>query len=138
MVTPALKKVFESEGIGLVPLTDGGQFVVQELSTPGRSVEVVAMGKLRGNVSHTPHTIESPTRSAGRLGGATTGLSGTHSMSQTATPAPELSLAFERTVDVASHPMLRSHVLDGRAVLPMAIHLEWLAHSTIVHDPPRR
>jgi hypothetical protein len=42
---------------------------------------------------------------------------------------------FERTVDVESHPVLRSHVLDGRAVLPMALHVEWLAHAALHGNP---
>jgi hypothetical protein len=54
-----------------------------------------------------------------------------------ATPAPtaELITAFERTVDTATHPVLRSHVIDGRAVLPMALHLEWLAHAALHAHP---
>ncbi|HKB34855.1 MAG TPA: SDR family NAD(P)-dependent oxidoreductase, partial [Gemmataceae bacterium] len=32
MVTPGLRKVFESEGVGLIPLAEGSLFLVQELS----------------------------------------------------------------------------------------------------------
>jgi hypothetical protein len=49
--------------------------------------------------------------------------------------AADLSLAFERMVDVASHPILKSHVLDGLAVLPVSLHLEWLAHSALHGNP---
>ena len=38
-------------------------------------------------------------------------------------------------MDVATHPVLKSHVLDGRAVLPMALHLEWLAHAALHGNP---
>jgi hypothetical protein len=31
--------------------------------------------------------------------------------------------------------VLRSHVIDGRAVLPMALHLEWLAHAALHGHP---
>src|SRR5437773_8902004 len=51
------------------------------------------------------------------------------------TPSAELALAFERTVETATHPILRSHVIDGRAVLPMALHLEWLAHAALHGHP---
>ena len=60
---------------------------------------------------------------------------GTQPPPPTAAPAPELALAFERAVGVDTHPVLRSHVLDGRAVLPMALHLEWLAHAALHGNP---
>ena len=46
-----------------------------------------------------------------------------------------MTLAFERAIEVGSHPVLRSHVLDGKAVLPMALHLEWLAHAALHGNP---
>ena len=56
-----------------------------------------------------------------------------------ATPTPTLPpappTAFERVLDVAEHPVLRSHVLDGRPVLPAALMLEWLAHAAMVQNP---
>ena len=128
MVTPALRRIFESEGVGLVPLADGGQFVVQELSATGRSVEVVAMGRLRGSSSI--HTTPAP---ISRVGITTTPTA--QGPQPSATPTPELAVSFERIVDVTSHPVLRSHVLDGRAVLPMAIHLEWLVHAAMHGNP---
>src|SRR5215213_7234259 len=50
-------------------------------------------------------------------------------------PPADMVLAFERAVDPATHPVLRAHVLDGRAVLPMALHLEWLAHAALHGNP---
>jgi hypothetical protein len=52
-------------------------------------------------------------------------------------PAPpaELVPVFERSLEVATHPVLRAHVLDGRAVLPMALHMEWLAHAALHGNP---
>lgn len=130
MVTPGLRKLFESEGVGLIPLAEGGLFAVQELSAAGRSVEIVANGpKPRGSQSGSVHAVNVNRQPA---------------IATTSTPAPltgpptapvEWSLAFERAVDVASHPILRSHVLDGRAVLPMAIHMEWLAHAALHGNP---
>jgi hypothetical protein len=43
--------------------------------------------------------------------------------------------AFERTVDVASHPVLRSHVIKGKAVVPTALIIEWLAHAAVHENP---
>jgi NAD(P)-dependent dehydrogenase (short-subunit alcohol dehydrogenase family)/acyl carrier protein len=129
MVTPALRKVFEAEGIGLIPLADGGAFVVQELNAVGRAVEVIALGnKWRTGGSGTAG-LASLTPPPGIKA------AGTSSAPPAVPPAAELTVAFERTVDVSSHPVLRSHVLDGRAVLPMAVHLEWLAHAALHGNP---
>jgi hypothetical protein len=54
---------------------------------------------------------------------------------QPAAPAGGLPLAFERRVDVASHPVLDAHVLDGRPVVPLALMLEWLAHAALHQNP---
>src|SRR5262249_18630812 len=32
-------------------------------------------------------------------------------------------------------PLLASHVIGGRAVLPLALHLEWLAHAAMHGNP---
>jgi acyl transferase domain-containing protein/acyl carrier protein/NADP-dependent 3-hydroxy acid dehydrogenase YdfG len=127
MVTPGLRKQFEAEGVGLIPLADGAAFLVHELSAAGRAVEVLAMGKARAAGAPGPTT--------GPGGYATTpppaGGSGTYP----AASNPDLAAAFERTLDVDTHPVLRSHVIDGRAVLPMALHLEFLAHAALHGNP---
>jgi len=126
MVTPALRKQFESEGVGVIPLPEGGLFLVHELNAAGKAVEVLAIGKPR------------PT------GSGVTPVPGAHAPANgTAAPASppspsastELAAVFERTIDVESHPILRSHVLDGRAVLPIALHIEYLAHAALHGHP---
>lgn len=126
MVTPALRKVFEAEGVGLIPLADGGAFVVSELDAAGRSVEVIALGRASRPSGATP--MAAATRTAAPPPPAP-------APANTGPPAADVAVAFERTVDVASHPVLRSHVLDGRAVLPMAVHMEWLAHAALHGNP---
>ncbi len=116
MVTPALKKVFEQEGIGLIPLEAGADYLVEELrSPPGDAVEVVVLA-----VGSTRRSGE-PSGTGVRLG------------------SPDLpsSLpnAFERVLDRATHPVLESHVLDGRPVLPTVLILEWLAHGALHQNP---
>ena len=128
MVTPGLRKQFEAEGVGLIPLADGATFLVNELSAAGRTVEVLAMGKARaggsGSVAVPPGFVT-----------ATPAPAPPGSGSHPAVPNPDLALAFERALDVDTHPVLRSHVLDGRAVLPMALHLEFLAHAALHGHP---
>jgi len=41
------------------------------------------------------------------------------------------------TVDVASLPALADHVLDGRAVVPFAWHVEWMAQAARAAHPAR-
>jgi acyl transferase domain-containing protein len=133
MVTPGLRKQFEGEGIGLIPLNDGALFVVQELNAAGKAVEVMAIGKHRPSGQPGSGVVSTP---------APVGGSGIHPAIGSGvvsppnpSPAVELIPAFDRTIDIDSHPVLRSHVLDGRAVLPMTLHLEFLAHAALHGHP---
>ena len=107
MVTPSLKKVFAGEGIGLIGLAAGGDFLVREIAATGSPVEVVAIAGAAGELS-----AISP-----------------NSRSQV---LPE---AFALNLTVNEYPFLRSHVLDGKAVLPMAVIVEWLAHGALHGNP---
>jgi hypothetical protein len=127
MVTPGLRRVFEGEGVGLIPLADGGLFAVQELAAAGRAVEVVAVGKA-GKPATKPVPPAPAATPPPALQPAPVATPGTQ-------PPAELKPVFERTLDVDNHPVLRSHVLDGRAVLPMALHLELLAHAALHGNP---
>jgi hypothetical protein len=44
-------------------------------------------------------------------------------------------VVFDQPVDVASIPVLRSHVIDGRPVVPFALILEWLAQGALQRNP---
>jgi acyl transferase domain-containing protein/NAD(P)-dependent dehydrogenase (short-subunit alcohol dehydrogenase family) len=48
---------------------------------------------------------------------------------------PALHRVFERELDLERAPVLRAHVIDGRAVLPLALTLEWLAHAAMHGHP---
>ena len=107
MVTPALKKVFSGEGIGLIGLNEGGEFLVREIAAAGDPVEIIALaGRTAGSVS-------------------------------SASPLPDkpLNEAFSLTLTVADYPFIRSHIIDGKAVLPMAMIVEWLAHGALHGNP---
>ena len=103
MVTPQLRRIFENEGVGLIPLEAGAEYLVREMSTPaGGPVEIVILGP--GSVKADPATTE-------------------------------MVPAFERELSVDSHPFLRSHVIKGKAVLPAAMMVEWLAHGAMHENP---
>ena len=44
-------------------------------------------------------------------------------------------VAFEQEISLHDYPVLRSHVIDGRPVLPLALHLELLAHAALHGNP---
>ena len=110
MVTPALKKVFAGEGIELISLAKGSELLIREIAATEGPVEVVA------------------------LAGAA-GVAATANMSPSPTPAKPLSEAFNLTLGVDDYPFLRSHVMDGKAVLPMAMIVEWLSHGALHGNP---
>jgi len=135
MVTPSLRTLFESEGVGLIPLKEGALFLLQELNAAGKSVEVIAMARPRGGGGGAGSGVIPV---SGTLASATPpplGNTAPGSVSGTTPPAPELTLAFERSVDTQSHPVLKAHVIDGRVVVPMAVQLEWLAHAALHGNP---
>jgi acyl transferase domain-containing protein/NAD(P)-dependent dehydrogenase (short-subunit alcohol dehydrogenase family) len=117
MVNDALRKIFESEGVGLIDPALGADFFVREvLSAPGNAVEVLALADVAARTeSH-----------------VATG----------ATPAPHpmaassvFHTAFEGEVSLRAVPCLASHVMNGRAVLPAALMIEWLAHGAMHGHP---
>jgi acyl transferase domain-containing protein/NADP-dependent 3-hydroxy acid dehydrogenase YdfG len=110
MVTDGLKKVFAEEGVDLLNPSAASEYLIQEIDAPSESaVEVVvAAGSLPDVISHA--TPSGPS-------------------------APALPIAFERVLALTDHTVLRSHVLDGRPVLPVVLILEWLVHAALHHNP---
>ena len=119
MVTPALKKIFESEGVSVIDLQAGADYLMQEITHEG-PVEVVVLGSSTQTPAAKISTTitDSPTN---------TGAS--------EIPAVNMRVAFSRTLNVNDHAFLQSHVMNGHAVLPVAMITEWLAHGAI-HDNP--
>jgi hypothetical protein len=112
MVTPALKKVFADEGIAVIDLKAGADYLVEEISTSaGGPVELVILGGRREAAS------ESPVQTHDNI---------------------YVSKAFDLDLSIAQYPFLKSHVIDGKAVLPMAVMIEWMAHGAIHNNPGLR
>ena len=109
MVTPALKNVFEQEGIAVIDLQAGAEYLVRELALPAPGpVELVLSGGDAESVA-------------------------------VAEPQPHqniyVSKAFDLELCIDQYPFLRSHVIDGKAVLPAAVIVEWLAHGALHNNP---
>ena len=112
MVTPGLRRVFEQEGVGLIEPADGAAFLLREICATGRGeVEVLAMAP-------------APRKA--------------HAPAQLSIVSPQTSIAFEREVSVKALPCLESHVFNGRAVLPAALMVEWLAQAALHGNPGMR
>jgi len=111
MVTPALKREFENHGVDLIPMDGGAQVVVDELANVDESAIEIVIG-----YSFDMPAIESKPTSV----------------------AAPMRIAFERDVDVSSHPILSAHVMNDRAVLPAALMMEWMAHAATTSQPGLR
>ena len=105
MVTPQLKLLFEREGVNVISLAGGTTCLMQEITGTG-PVELVVTGS------------ELPPAATPRAG-----------------TAPSMHLAFERVLTIEGAPVLQSHVMNGRAVLPLAIIAEWLAIGAMHNNP---
>ncbi|HLW64859.1 MAG TPA: SDR family NAD(P)-dependent oxidoreductase, partial [Gemmataceae bacterium] len=122
MVTPSLRNLFEKEGIGLIPLVAGAHFLLQELAAGDEAAEVVAGVWNQGlPMQHLDERQRLETAPA--------------SADDSIKSPAAFNLVCERPVDLRSHPVLESHVLGGRAVLPMALHVEWFAHAALHANP---
>ena len=108
MVTDSLKPLFEAEGVGLIGLEAGGALLVSELSEENRAVELLVLGQ-------------------------------TASLPEPAAPAAAAAVAtraaFERAISLEDWPLLSSHVINGRAVLPTALITEMLGHGALHGQP---
>ena len=110
MVTPPLRKIFQDEGIGLIPINAGADLLVREICAPAQeSVEIAVLG----------NSVKSAEINAVK------GRESTSSM----------DVAFEREIGIDDYSFLKSHVLDGNAVLPVSMMIEWLAHGAIQTNP---
>ena len=114
MVTPALKQVFLQEGIEVIDLKAGAEYLLQEISTPAPGpVELVILG---GEGEANKSVADEPQEQQNIY----------------------VSKAFDLDISIDQFPFLKSHVLDGKAVLPMAVIVEWMAHGAIHNNPGLR
>lgn len=121
MVTEGLRKIFEREGVGLIEPDAGADFFVRDVLAPtGEAVEILALAAAPNAI--TEH---------GTLSTQAPAIRSQPSTSNSATFHP----AFDRDVSVRALPCLVSHVMNGRAVLPAALMIEWLAHGAMHGNP---
>ena len=113
MVKAALKRAFIGNGIQLIPLQKGAEAMVAEMCCAHEDVEVVIGGPLEGVVA-APLAEKAQDRPLA---------------------AQALTQALKREIDPAQCPVLQSHQLGGRPVVPLALMTEWLAHGALHANP---
>jgi len=107
MVDARLKTVFQKEGVGLIPLDAGAEYLIRELqSGSSPAVELVVLGPTPGSV--------------------------------TVHPISPLQFCYGLDVSLATMPILGSHVINARAVVPVSLIIEWLAHGALHASPGLR
>ena len=112
MVTPALKKLFAQEGVEVIALHAGSRYLLQELATPpGGATEIVILG---AHAAEPAEEVETPRENI------------------------YVSKAFDLDLSIEHFPFLKSHVIDKKAVLPLAMIVEWLGHGAIHNNPGLR
>lgn len=124
MVTESLKRAFARRGVDLIPLDAGAEAMVDEMLAADARVEVV-LGSW--SAAPAPRAADVAAPAAPAADGAAD--------SEHVSSLPPMSVVFERVLDGASHPFLRSHVLGGRPVLPAAMMLEWMAQAALHAHP---
>ncbi|MEM1243394.1 MAG: SDR family NAD(P)-dependent oxidoreductase [Pseudomonadota bacterium] len=100
MVTPALKKVFLTQGIQLIPLQQGAQAFVEICQAANLNVEIVV--------------------------GAELGNSKDKQSSQPNQAGQKKNNLIRQQVSLSTHPYLKDHRIKGNMVLPMCHVLYWL------------
>ncbi|MCP4108159.1 MAG: SDR family NAD(P)-dependent oxidoreductase [Desulfobacteraceae bacterium] len=118
MVTPTLKREFTRNGVGLIPLDAGAASMVQEMmGDKSCPVEVVIGAEIA------PKSAQLVSQ-----------LPKANSQQPTAN-SQQLSLTFKKEIDINTYPILESHVLDGKPVVPFALITEWLGHGALHENP---
>lgn len=118
MVTPALRKLFESEGVGLIPLVDGSDALLHEIAHADTDTEIVVLGR-------------STPRASGPVAPTTKG-------SATEPAASDFRDVASWTLDPSRQEFLDHHRLAGRCVLPIALMVEWISEAALHAQPGYR
>jgi malonyl CoA-acyl carrier protein transacylase len=114
MVTPHLRKLFESEGVGVIPMATGSKHLINELNAKG-DVEIVILGSQPVVKPATLKQLEIKNKIPHKR--------------------ESMNIAFERHISIENFPVLNSHIINGKAVLPAALIMEWFVHGAMHNNP---
>jgi hypothetical protein len=106
MVTPALKKAFSEKQIDLIPVDTGARLMVAEM----KNIESGAVEVIIGSMLATPGARMDPSDI-------------------------DMALLERRELDLQRYPVLASHVIGGKPVVPFALISEWIGHGALKENP---
>ena len=120
MVTATLKREFERNGLHLIPVGSGARFMLHEMMAETKNPVEVVIGA--------------------EISGANPNSRGSKNRPKLVKPTPpaknqEFALSFEREIDIQQYPILQSHMIDGKPVVPLALMTEWFAHGALHENP---
>jgi len=119
MVTAGLKKIFENVGVGVIGLEAGSKYLISELESPDRYTgEIVILGT-RNHKKHSA-ALQSELKKSKLV-----------PLSQ----QQHFHVSLEQNINLESYPFLKSHVIDGKAVVPLMMLMEWSAHAALHSNP---
>jgi acyl transferase domain-containing protein/NAD(P)-dependent dehydrogenase (short-subunit alcohol dehydrogenase family)/acyl carrier protein len=120
MVSDGLKKEFIKSGIPLISVKSGTRAMLNEMKgKPGTPPEIVIGATSFGATEY----------SHGKPG------TGAPQPADHSENSENFSLSFKREIDIDQYPILRSHVLDGKPVVPLALIAEWLGNGALHQHP---
>jgi NAD(P)-dependent dehydrogenase (short-subunit alcohol dehydrogenase family) len=132
MVDSTLKREFERMQIPLIPMAEGAESMVAELSTDINGPVEVVIGSSFEPISGEPisggPSAEKDVEQKDKVPVELTGALG----------VPEeipLALLIKREIDLQQYPILSDHILGGKPVVPLALITEWIGHSALHENP---
>jgi hypothetical protein len=108
MVTPALKKALDAKNIQLIPLETGARLMTAEMKNTDNSPVEVLIGSMLASKTD-GGLAESPNAS--------------------------MALLERRELDLQRYPVLASHIIGGKPVVPFALISEWIGHGALKENP---
>ncbi|MFQ5485636.1 MAG: SDR family NAD(P)-dependent oxidoreductase, partial [Desulfobacterales bacterium] len=106
MVTPDLKREFARKKIGVIPVETGAEFMLREMIKDGENhSEIVAGVLISSDVKTDKNKKET------------------------------FSLSFKHEIDIDRYPILSSHIIGGKPVVPFALITEWIGHGALHENP---
>jgi len=120
MVCSALKLKFEKSGVDLIPMDAGAMCMIYEMmGDKSLPVEVVIGANI---IAEKDKDIVKT-------------VSCKQKQPIVLKKKEQLSLTFQREIDVDRYPILGAHILDGKPVVPFALIAEWLGHGALHENP---
>ncbi len=108
MVTPALKKAFDAKNIQLIPVDTGARLMAAEMNNADPGPVEVLIGSMLASQADDESAEFSD--------------------------AP-MALLERRELDLQRYPVLASHIIGGRPVVPFALITEWIGHGALKENP---